>query len=48
MVLVDLVRKRTLETLGWDESVLDNLINATDDTLHDPISKYGKTYRQIT
>ena len=37
MVLVDLVRKRTLETLGWDESVLDNLINATDDTLHDPL-----------
>ena len=35
-MLQQVVREQTLKALGWDESVLENLIHANDDSLHDP------------
>ena len=35
-MLQQIVREQTLKALGWDESVLENLIHANDDSLHDP------------
>mgnify|MGYP000894429936 FL=1 len=37
-MLVDIIKQRTLDTLGWDESVLDRLINADDSVMHDPFT----------